>query len=365
MATIGILYCIDRIVRGGTESQLVGLINHLDRGRFSPYLCTLRPSEAFIAEADCPRIELDVPRLFSPRGVRRAARLARILKRERIAVVQTFFQDATLFGLAAARLARVPVRLVTFRDLGFWRVPLQEFLMRRSYPLATGFLANSEAVKQQVCARDHLDPARVKVIHNGIDRDRFPFAEHSGSPLAIGFVANLDRPVKRADLFLRAAARVAREHPDITWHLVGDGELRPRYEALAAELGIRERTHFAGRIAEVPAYLQKLAIGVICSDSEGFSNAVLEYMLSGCAVVATAAGGNLEVVEDGSTGLLVPQGDEQALAGALRRLIEDPGLRGALCRRARTMVEREFPWEKCIAGHAEHYQALLLAAGAV
>jgi L-malate glycosyltransferase len=364
MAPSKILYVIDSIIRGGTESQLVGLVNRLDREAFSPALCTLRPSDAFIAEAGCPRLELDVPRLFSPRGVSEMRRLARHLRNENVDVVQTFFQDSTVFGMAAARLARVPVRLVSFRDLGFWRTPSQEFLMRRACPLATGFLANSRAVRNHVCTRDKLDTSKFRVIYNGADIDRYRFVEHTENDIAIGIVGNINRAVKRTELFLRAAARVSAHHPEVTWYLVGDGDLRPRCEALAAELSIGGRTVFAGRIADVPSYLQKIAVGVICSDSEGFSNAILEYMLSGCAVIATAVGGNLEAVQDGRTGLLVSPGDEAALAQAIHRLVEDRTLRLTLARAARSVAERNFTWEKCVADHEGFYRASLLAAGA-
>lgn len=357
-----VLYCIDSIGRGGTESQLVGLINRLDRKRFSPHLCTLRPSDPFIEEAACPRLELDISRLFSPIGASRMHRLARYLRQNGIDLVHTFFQDSTLLGLTAARLASVPVLLVGFRDLGFWRNSMQEFLMRRVYPLATGFLANSESVKEHVCTHDGLRPSLVSVIHNGVDCDRFPFVEHAESDAAIGILGNLNRRVKRADLFLRAAGRVAAWHPEVTWHLIGDGELRQEYEALAADLGIADRTVFAGRISDVSTYLQKLAIGVICSDSEGFSNAILEYMLSGCAVVATAVGGNPEAVHDGHTGLLVPPGDELALSDALSRLIEDKTMRLMLARNARSLAEWEFGWDRCVTAHQELYSSLLLAA---
>jgi L-malate glycosyltransferase len=360
---IKVLYCIDSIGRGGTETQLVGLINRLDRRRFAPSLCTLRPSSDYIGEADCPRLELDAGRLFSPSGISRLRALADHMRRERFGIVQTFFQDPTALGMTAARLAGVPVRIISFRDLGFWRTPAQEFLMRRLYPLATGFLANSDAVRHHVCVRDRLDPDRIRVIRNGIDVDRYRFTEHPESAVAVGIVGNLNRTVKRADLFLKAAARVAVRHPETTWHLIGDGELRPRYEAMAAELGLAGRTVFAGRIADVPAYLQRLAIGVMCSDTEGFSNAVLEYMLGGCAVVATSVGGNLEVVHDGRTGLLVPPGNDVALASALARLIEERTTRALLARQARAMVERDFGWEPCVAAHEEYYRAAVTAAG--
>lgn len=365
MSTTNILYCIDSIDRGGTETQVVGLVNRLDRNAFSPHLCTLRPSGTLLSEVDCPVFELAAGRLLGPGGLSRGRRLARYLREQGITIVQTFFQDPTLLGMFAARLAKVPVRLISFRDLGFWRTPGQEFLMRRAYPLATGFLANSQAVKQHVCEHDRLPPTRVKVIYNGIAPERYPFVEHLESPdeFAVGIVGNLNREVKRTGLFLRAAARTAVRFPEVRWHVIGDGELRPRYEALAAELGIADRTVFAGRIADVPGYLRRLAVGVICSDSEGFSNALLEYMLCGCAVVATSVGGNLEIVRDGVTGLLVPPRNEIALASALTRLIEERSTRLMISLKARTMVERDFGWDRCVVEHEEHYRSSLLKTG--
>ncbi|MBU1675422.1 glycosyltransferase [bacterium] len=365
MAPHKILYCIESIGRGGTEKQLVGLINRLDRELFQPQLCTLRPSSDYLNEVACPCLELNVSRLLSPGGLASVRRLARHVSTEGVAVVHSFFQDPTLVALPAARLGRVPVRLNSFRDLGFWRTPLQVFLMRRAYPLATGFMANSQAVKHHVSRKDHLDPSRIKVVYNGVDTNEYRFVEHLESEVSIGIVGNLNRRVKRTDLFLRAAARVHARHPEVVFHVIGDGELRPEYETLAAGLGISRCTVFAGRIEDVPGYLGKLAVGVICSDSEGFSNAVLEYMLRGCAVIATSVGGNLEVIHDGETGLLIPPGNVVALASAMTRLVEEKKTRLMLTLRARAVAEESFDWSGCVAEHQDHYAQELRRAGVV
>ena len=350
-----VLYCIDCIQRGGTETQLVGLVNRLDRERFRPSLCTLQPSSPLLGEVRAPHIEIGGGRLVGPSGYRRIRRLAAWMKEQRIDVVQTQFQDSTILGIAAARMARVPVRLISFRDLGFWRTPVNEFLMRRTYPLATGFLANATAVKAEACRRDGLDSSRFLVIPNGIDVGGYRFVEHLESEVAVGIVGNLNRRVKRQDLFLRAAARVAHRYPEVVWHIVGDGEYRAEYEAMAARLGIANKTVFAGRVEDVSSYLGKLAIGVLCSDSEGLSNALLEYMLRGCAVVATAVGGNLEAVRDCETGLLVPPGNEYALASAIGRFLEEKNLRLMVSLKARAMTEERFSWESCVSAHQDHY----------
>ncbi|MCP4570869.1 MAG: glycosyltransferase [bacterium] len=358
---LGILYCIDALARGGTELQLSGLIERLDRARVRPHLCTLRPSPPELTPPDCPHLALDVPRLLAPGGLRAAWGLRRWLRDHRIQVVQTFFQDATVFGGTAARLAGTPVRLASFRDLGFWRTHSQERLMRRIYPLLTSFLANSQVVKESFVDHDGLDPGAVTVIPNGVDGERLPWVDHTGPTTDIGLVGNLNRRVKRADLFVRAASLVAREHPEVRWHVIGDGGLRPGLEAMAAECGLGERIVFVGRIEDVTEYLGRLQVGVLCSDSEGFSNALLEYLFRGCTAVATDVGGNAEALRHGETGLLTPVGDAEALAAALGRLVVDTELRRRLAAAARADAAARFSWESCVAAHTDYYERALAA----
>jgi len=357
---VGILYCIDSLPpTGGTEQQLAGLLERLDRDGFSPHLCTLRPGQPLRElPADVPHLSLDVSKLLSGQAWRESRRFAAYVREHGIDVVQTFFQDATVFGLWAARLAGVPIRLASFRDLGFWRTPRVEFLMRRSYPLATAFVVNSAAVRDHFAAADGLDPRRFHVIPNGLDVTAFTYDSGRDEPPRVVQVGNLNREVKRGDLFIRACREVADQCPDTRWQLVGDGELRPAYEALARELGVADRVEFLGRRADVAAVLRGAAVGVNCSDSEGFSNAVLESMLAGCAVAATANGGNSELIADGQDGLLVPVGDAAALGQAVARLVNDTELAMRLARRARERVEREFAWETCVSRHQEIYHGL-------
>ena len=350
-----ILYCIDALARGGTELQLTGLIDRLDYDRYEPILCTLRPSPRELTPGGCRHLALDVPRLLTPSGLMAMQKLARWLKAEKVDVVQTFFQDATIFAGTAARLAGVPVRLACFRDLGFWRTQLQELLLRRIHLMMTGFLANSQVVKEHCVERDGIDPEKIQVIYNGIEPALLPFVDHEGPTVDIGIVGNLNRRVKRTDLFLEAAGLVAVDHPEITWHILGGGSFLEEFRALAERIGLGDRVKFAGRIADVPSYLARLQVGVICSDSEGFSNALLEYMFKGCAVVATDVGGNAEALENSETGLLVPVGDAKALAAAMKQLVEDVALRKQLAGNARRFAENNYNWERCVAAHEALY----------
>ena len=352
---VRVLYCIDNLSRGGTELQLIHLIRNLDRARVEPFLLTLRPYDTAAHAVDCEHLAWNVPRILAPAGWAAMQRLAGWMRRERIGAVHTFFQDSTAFGGLAARWAGVPLRIAGFRDMGFWRTRRQDLLMRLSYRLMNRYVANSEAVRDRFVRDFGLDPRRFQVIYNGVETALLPWIEHDGPTRHVGIVGNLNRPVKRTDLFLRAAGEVAARHRDITWHILGEGSLRPQLERLADEVGLGDRVVFAGSVGDVPAYLERLEVGVICSDSEGLSNALLEYLFKGCAAVATAVGGNPEIVRHGQTGLLVPPDDPIALAGALERLIERPELRRDLARSARLFAEETFSWERCGAEHMALY----------
>ncbi len=355
MNPVPILFGIDAMALGGTELQLRGLIDRLDRRRFEPHLLTLGNRDAALLPADCAHLDLQVTSLASPRTLREMARTIRYLRRHRIAIVQSFFQDATLFCVPAARIAGVPMRLVSFRDLGFWRTPGQVRALRAVYGLATGFVANSAAVRDRFCDLDGLDPARFTVIPNGLDVSRFAFRAPDEPPLVVGALGNLNRAVKRMDLLVEAAGLLAPRHPDVRWEIVGDGHLRPGLEARARALGLGDRLTFSGQLADAGAALRRWDVGVLPSDSEGFSNAILEYMLSGCAVVATDVGGNREAIQDGQTGCLVPPGDAGALAAALDRLLSGGGLARRLAASARAVAESRYSWEACLAAHETLY----------
>jgi len=358
-----VLYCIDKLVRGGTELQVMGIIERLDRTRYKPYLLTIRPTDPQLIPGQCEHVALNVPTLFSVSGLRSMYWLIRFLRSEGIEVVQTFFPDSTIFGGLASRLAMTPARIACFRDLAFWSDWKQTMLLKRIYPMMNGYLCNANVVLEHFADQFGIDRERALVIRNGIDPTELPFKEHSGPTTNIGIVGNMTRSVKRTDLFIRAAALVHRHYPDIHWHVLGDGHLRPELEQLAGELGLSGKITFAGRVEDVPGYLSQLQVGVICSDSEGLSNALLEYMFLGVAAVATDAGGNTELVEDGVTGLVIPPGQAAALAAALIRLIEQPSLRQQIAFSARKKAEQSYSWERCLSEHYDAYRALLAGRG--
>jgi len=174
----------------------------------------------------------------------------------------------------------------------------------------------------------------------------------------IGIVANL-RPVKRhADLlhaFARVRARMSRAHLIV----VGSGELKHELWSLANALQIQPFVHFIGSSPDVVPIIKNCAVCVLCSDSEGLSNAIIEYLGCGRPVVCTDTGGNPELVQDGVNGFLVPVGDVSALANRIVCLLGDDRLSESMSAHAVTTFAGRFTVERMVAQHEQLYAFLL------
>jgi glycosyltransferase involved in cell wall biosynthesis len=347
-----VYYFTDSRQSGGAEAALLLLIANLDRSEWRPTLL-YNPSPSLEPVADAAR-ELGatvrtVPAL-SPGidGARRLTGFARELKRERPAVFHAHLSWplAARFPLAAAVVARVPAVVATFHL--FPPTPLRRTTLLQGRILAAGIgraIAVSQAIATSLDNALGWAPQKIEVIRNGIDIERFqqrPDPELRRA-LAAGsddvvFVttARLD-PQKGLDVLLRAARAVN----GARFVIAGAGAEGAQLESQAAALGVHERVQFLGHRADVPALLAASDAFVLPSLFEGTPLSMLEAMAAGKPVVSSAIPGTDEIVVDGETGLLVPAGDSEALADALRRVVAEPELRARLGAAARRRAETE------------------------
>ena len=352
-----VLYVIDALGPGGTEKQLANLVRNLDRGAVVPHLCTLRPSESDLRAIGCEVVELPFRSFASPGAATCLRRLRRFIRDRRIDLVQAFFQDPTILAWAATIGSRT-VRVGSFRDMGFWRTRWKAAQLRHVYPRYHGFVANSRAVAQRFHELERIPLGKITVVYNGVEVPGDTVAPRRGDHPVVGIVANLNRPVKRVDLFLRAAALVATERPDARFVIVGDGHLRPALERLCSDLGLMDSVTFHGRVPDPSAELRRFDIGVLTSDSEGLSNAILEYLAHGIPVVARRVGGNAEVVTEGETGLLIDGDEPAAVASAVTSLLRAPDVRSRMGDRGRAVARDRFSFEACARAHEACYRRL-------
>jgi glycosyltransferase involved in cell wall biosynthesis len=283
-------------------------------------------------------------------------------------VVQAFFFDSIFFGVLAGRLGGVKTVLSSRRDMGFWYRPFLLTVLRGLNLLTTRIVANSEAVRGVVLCRERVSRGKIDIMANGIDLASLDFAPParrlaraslglSSGQIAIGLIANMSRAVKRVDLLVRAAGRVARSHgAKLRFFVLGEGHLKEGLIELTRSLGLAETVRFLTWPITRERLLPALDIGALTSDSEGFSNAVLEYLAAGLPVVVSDVGGNRELVVDGSNGFLFPPGDADALAEKIQSLSTDDTLRLSLAASARDSV-RGYDWGARIPHMLRYYRS--------
>lgn len=343
---VSVCFVIDRLSRAGTETQLLALLRHLDRDRVRPSLCLLNgrdPESAALVPAAFPVLDLGLSRLFSPGAVPAAVRLAGFWRRHRVDVVQTYFLDSTYFAAPLARLCGIRHVVRVRNNAGYWLTPLHRRLGRLVGRLGQT-VTNSEDARRAVVEAEGLPAGRVTVIENGVDLERFagsPLPDTGRAAVRIGAVANL-RPVKNIDGLVRAAAIVCRADPRVMFEVAGEGPERPALEDLIRRFGLADRFVLRGSVTDVPAFLAGLDVAVLCSHSESLANALLEYMAAGRAVVATEVGASRRLILHGREGLLVPPGNDEALAGAIQAYLRDPALARRCAEAALGRVSREF-----------------------
>jgi glycosyltransferase involved in cell wall biosynthesis len=331
-----VYYFSDSRQRGGAETALLLLLEHLDRNAWEPTLLYV-PCEALESVAEDAR-RLDVAVQAMP-NVRE---LVRALRRGRPSVFHAHLSWplAARAQLATAIAARVPAVVATYQLFppgSFGRTAaLQGRLL--SAGLGRG-IAVSDAIATALVERLGWPRRKIEVIRNSIPIDRYAAAPErvpTEGDFVFLTVARLDAQ-KGLDVLLRAAPQVDGAH----FVIAGGGVERERL----ARQADGEKVDFLGPRQDVPALLAAADAFVLPSLFEGTPLALLEAMAATKPIVATAIPGIEELVSANDSALLVPPGDSDALAAALRRIVAEPELRERLATRARCRVEAEFEIE--------------------
>lgn len=365
---VRVCFMIDRLSRAGTETQLVALIRELDRRRVRPSLVLLDGEDDLsraLEPDDCPVLRLGVRRLWGLRAVRAVGRLWAFWRQHRPDILQVYFLDSAYFGAPLAKACGI-ARVVRVRNnLGYWVTRRHRLLDRLVRPFVDVTVTNTSAGRQVLVDREGYPAGRVVVLANGVDTRlfrRFLLPDTSKPRVKVGCVANL-RPVKNIDGLMRAARLALARYPQLVFEVAGDGEQREELERLHGELGLGERFRLRGPVADIPQFLRTVDIAVLPSHSEGMSNALLEYMAAGRAIVATDVGANATVVRHRKDGLIVPPGDEAALVAAVGELLADPLRAAGYGASARSRAEAEFSRAAALRRFEQFYHELAGRAG--
>jgi glycosyltransferase involved in cell wall biosynthesis len=321
----------------------------------SPELAALEPDVRVLPSLDTLHRTFDPRLILRLVGKHRAAvaTIAQIARSEGATAIFTISEGVAAGGIAARRVGIPSATHVIGLSI---RSP--RLLARTYIPLlnrfSSRFIACSSAVSTMLIDNG-VDRERIDLVHNSISLEAVESSAQHPSPLApngpsVGMVAAYD-PRKGQDLFVAAAALVARFHPDARFYLIG-GVLDTRPESAAFELTVRrsiEANGLTGRLqqvgfvapSELYAWIRALDVVVAPSRTEGFAHALLEAMACARPIVATAIEGNLDAIVDGESGLLVGV-TPGAIAAGISSLLADPVRRAALGQAAYTRVAERF-----------------------
>jgi len=346
---------------GGAETLLTELVRRMDRERFAPELCCLKRFDRLGEE-----LSREVPSftglLSRKYDVTVLWRLARLMQQRRIDAVVTVGTggDKMFWGRLAGWLSGVPVICSALHSTGL--PDRVEFSNRLLAPLTDAFVAVADPHGRYLAEHEGCPAAKVIVIPNGIDAERFSprppsqrlLAELNLDPAApvAGIVAAL-RPEKNHEMFLRVAAAVHEKLPAARFLVVGDGAERPKLESLAQSLGIADAVQFLGTQSDVDEVLSLLDVLLLTSHMEANPTCVLEAMAAGIPVVATRVGSVAETVLPGKSGYLVSPGDWQAMAAYVLELLGDCSRATEMGRAGRQHVTSRWTVDRMVRGYEE------------
>ena len=345
------------LATGGLERLLTEFARHHDRRRFEPHFASLTglgPQAEDIRGAG--GVVHTLPDLRG-RKIRQLISLARFVRSLAPDVLHTHNAYAHFYGSLAGRLAGVPVVVHTRHGRALSGGWSEVALFRVACHLTGAVVAISDDVRALSIAQG-CSPDKCLRIWNGIDTRQFrPSAEAPGAHLiSVGRM----EPVKDLATLLHACAR-ARERVGLQLVIVGEGSERAALQALATELGLDSCVRFLGERTDVPQLLGQAAVFVNSSLSEGISLGLLEAMSCGLGVIATRVGGNVEVIDDGETGVLVPPGDPVQLADAIVSMLSGREKRRLMGQAARQRVCERFEVQRMVADYERLYLDLARA----
>ena len=368
---IRVLHVLLSLEPGGLENGVVNVINRLDPARFESSVCCLKRAGEFARRIEDPRVVVHEMDWRGGNDPRLALRLAALLRRTRPHVVHTRNAEPFFYGFAGAKLARVPALVHSEHGRSFDDRPARFAVQRWMSRHTDAIFAVSGQLKADLVRHVGLPDAAIEVLHNGVDLSRFDAAGGAsdaapgrsraslrsdwGVPdgaLVVGSVGRL-AAVKNYALLVRAVASSG-----LAVHLVlsGEGPERAALTALADSLGIAERVHLLGHCNDVDRVLGAVDVFVLPSFCEGMSNTLLEAMAAGLPTVASAVGGNGEIVRDGVDGRLFASDDEAGLAACLVSVCRDDTQRARFAAAARERVHAAFDIRRMVERYEQLYE---------
>jgi glycosyltransferase involved in cell wall biosynthesis len=360
---------------GGSERFLRNLAARLPPERYRITVVQLTQTTRAWSDVGLPGAiqhvqmrSLPIAAAYSFRGLRALHRLRRLLRCEQFDIIQSQHEKSDLFNALLPR-RKGAMHISNRRDMGFNKTARLRWASRFLNHRFDCVVAPSQPILSNLKRSEGIAPRRMVWIPNGVDTQRFQpaspdirLASRQALGLApdtvtFGCVARLTEVKRHADL-LQAFFMLRQRVPQVHLLLLGDG---PLFNAISAQIQALDLAGSVTRLGDRPdveRLLSAIDVSVLASSTEGMSNAILESMACGLPMVATAVGGNLQMVRDQVSGLLVPPYDPPSLANAMQVLAKSPATRAQMGANARKRIEREFSLDAMVRSYDRLYANL-------
>jgi len=363
---VRVLCVIGSLMVGGAETFLARVAPEVQKHGIEIEICALDPTGPRLAELESAGIRVHgtpYPERTTHSNtltlLRTVAHIRRLVRAGRFDVVHTHLFWADVLGVPGAKLAGCPRIIVSRVALHAWahsKSRLFHALEQASNAMADEAIVNSQAVLRDVVAHERQFPRVRTVIHYGIDVDSYPAStlRHEG-PLRLITVGAL-APRKGQEYAIEAIRQLSSAGVDVELTLLGSGPDEAKLRRIATT-GVLGRVKFAGQHEDARPFLSSADVLVMPSRQEGFSLAILEGMAAALPVVATDVGGNAEAIVDGEGGFIVEPANPEALATAIKALVDDPSLRASMGRFNRMRAQEKFSLEASARDLASWYRS--------
>ncbi len=376
-----VMHIVYRFDTGGLENGIVNLLNHMPPQAYRHTVVALTDVTDFRLRVQ--RDDVEFISLHKPpgHGIWLYPRLYALMRDRRPAIVHTR-NLAALEAAVPAWLARVPVRIhgEHGRDETDVDGSKRKYQwMRRLYrPFVSHYFALSRDLASYLLDKVEVPTRRVTQVYNGVDVSRFTPSGSAPTPIngcpfdpeqywLVGTVGRM-QTVKDQPTLARAFIAALAQRPELRERarlvLVGAGPLREVCRQLLVDAGVADLAWLPGERGDVADVMRGLHCFVLPSLAEGISNTILEAMASALPVIATAVGGNADLVTHGKTGVIVPPDDVQSMAEAIVRFASAPPRAAAMGRAGRAKVEEHFSLPAMVNTYRQTYDRLLAAAHA-
>ncbi len=299
-------------------------------------------------------------------------KLAGVLRREKVDILQTHLYEASLAGMMAAKFARVPLKILTRHHTD------QAHIIGRRLAIAADrweaaeadrVVVLSKAVRDFMMSADHIAGDKIEVIYQGFDFEKFSADESDRKRIreefriceqdfVIGTFGNFF-PTKGHRFLIAAAKELKAKVPGLKLLFVGAGGDVETLKQNVAEFGLRDDVIFTGFRTDVGACMKAVDAVVHPSLSEAFCQVLVEAMSVGTPLISTDVGGAREVIKDGETALLISAGNVEAIVDSVKRLYDNPEFSKAMAAAAQKSVRERFTIEKMVGRQIECYNEWL------